>query len=64
MAEQAEDLVKALRATALDKDNFPRLPSERHLPVGLALEAADEIERLQNQAPRGEDLANIMTGDE
>ena len=24
----------------------------------------EQIERLQNQAPRGEDLANIMTGDE
>lgn len=40
--------VERLRATMLDKDNFPRMECERHLPVGLAREAADEIERLRN----------------
>ena len=42
------DLVDRLRATALDKDNFPRMKQEKWLPVGLALEAADEIERLRH----------------
>jgi hypothetical protein len=41
------DIVERLRATLLDKDNFPRMKSETHLPVGLAKEAADEIERLR-----------------
>lgn len=40
-------IVGRLRATALDKDNFPRMNSEKWLPVGLAIEAADEIERLR-----------------
>lgn len=41
------DIVKRLRATQFDKDNFPRMKQEKWLPVGLALEAADEIERLR-----------------
>jgi hypothetical protein len=43
------EIAKRLRATQFDKDNMPRMKSERHLPVGLALEAADEIERLLAQ---------------
>ncbi len=43
-----------LRATALDKDNCPRMDSERWLPVGLALRAADEIERLRSEYPYSE----------
>jgi hypothetical protein len=46
------DLVERLRATQLDKDNFPRMDSERWLPVGLAGEAADEIERLRTENER------------
>jgi hypothetical protein len=41
------DIVERLRGTLLDKDNFPRMDSEKWLPVGLAKEAADEIERLR-----------------
>jgi len=41
----SSDIVERLRATALDKDNFPRMNSEKWLPVGLAIEAADEIVR-------------------
>lgn len=41
------DIVRRLRATTLDKDNFPRMDCEKWLPVGLAREAADEIERLR-----------------
>ena len=41
------DIVNRLRSSALDKDNFPRMDSERWLPVGLAIEAANEIERLR-----------------
>ena len=44
------DIVGRLRAATLDKDNFPRMDSERWLPVGLAKEAADEIERLRAYA--------------
>jgi hypothetical protein len=43
------DIVQRLCATALDKDNFPRMKNERWLPVGLAKEAADEIERLTRE---------------
>ncbi len=43
-----------LRATALDKDNCPRMDSECWLPVGLALRAADEIERLRSEYPYSE----------
>lgn len=42
-------LVNRLRNTALDRDNFPRMNSERWLPVALAVEAADEIDRLSRQ---------------
>jgi hypothetical protein len=41
------DIVERLRATLLDRDNFPRMDSEKWLPVKLAKEAADEIERLR-----------------
>jgi hypothetical protein len=41
------DIVERLRRTLLDRDNFPRMDSEKWLPVGLAKEAADEIERLR-----------------
>lgn len=41
------DIVQRLRATTLDKDNFPRMDSEKWFPVGLAKEAADEIDRLR-----------------
>jgi hypothetical protein len=46
------DIVKRLRGTLLDKDNFPRMDSEKWLPVGLAKEAADEIERLREAMQR------------
>jgi hypothetical protein len=41
------DIVERLRRTLLDRDNFPRMDSEKWLPVRLAKEAADEIERLR-----------------
>lgn len=41
------DIVQRLRATAFDKDNFPRMKQETWLPVGLAEEAANEIEALR-----------------
>jgi hypothetical protein len=41
------DIVNDLRDTAFDKDNLPRMKSERACPVGLALKAADEIDRLR-----------------
>ena len=62
MAES--DLLADLRVAAMFEDAST---------AELLKKAADEIERLQNQvkgmrfiieAPRGEDLANIMTGDE
>lgn len=40
-------IVQRLRGTLLDKDNFPRMDSEKWLPVGLAKEAADRIELLE-----------------
>lgn len=43
------DIVERLRATLLDKDNFPRMKQEKWLPVGLAEEAAAEIERLRGE---------------
>jgi hypothetical protein len=43
------DIVTRLRATTTDKDNMPRMDSERWLPIGLAKEAADEIERLREK---------------
>jgi hypothetical protein len=50
MPEMTErDIVERLRATLLDRDNLLRLHSEQWLPVGLAKEAADEIERLTEQ---------------
>lgn len=53
------DIIHRLRATALDKDNFPRMDSERWLPVGLAKEAADEIERLRKEIyPSTPDISN------
>lgn len=41
------DIVKELRATEYDRDNFPRMKSEWACSVGLALRAAAEIERLR-----------------
>lgn len=41
------DIINELRATQYDKDNFPRMKSEWACSVGLALRAADEIERLR-----------------
>ena len=43
------DIVNELRGTAYDKDNMPRMKSERSCSVRLALAAADEIERLRDQ---------------
>lgn len=42
------DILQRLRATLTDKDNMPRMSSEKWLAVGLAKEAADEIERLRS----------------
>lgn len=42
------DIVVRLRATAFDKDNFPRMKQERWLPIELALEAANKIEHLRS----------------
>lgn len=41
------DIVLRLEGATLDKDNFPRMDSERQVPVGLAKEAKAEIERLR-----------------
>lgn len=46
MTDQPE-LERRLLATGYDRDNFPRMNSERWLPVGLAKEAAAEIARLR-----------------
>jgi hypothetical protein len=43
----SDDLVQRLRQAVLDKDNFPRMDSERQVACGLAREAAAEIERLR-----------------
>ena len=43
-----DDIVDRLRATKWDKDNMPRLPQEKWLPIGLAYVAAEEIERLRH----------------
>jgi hypothetical protein len=53
------DLVKALREEAEHG-----LFLYGSMAAKLLIQAANEIERLQNQSPHGEDLANIMTGDE
>ena len=45
-----KNLVSDLRATAYDKDNFPRMMSERACSVELALEAADRIAMLEDIA--------------
>lgn len=42
-------IISKLRAVQYDKDNFPRMPQEKWLPVSLALDAADEIERLERE---------------
>ena len=49
---RSTSIVERLRGAALDKDNMPRMLSERWLPVGLGLEAADEIERLRAACER------------
>lgn len=41
------DITTRLESATLDKDNFPRMDSERQVPVGLAKEAKAEIERLR-----------------
>lgn len=41
------DITVRLEGATLDKDNFPRMDSERQVPVGLAKEAKAEIERLR-----------------
>jgi hypothetical protein len=41
------DIVNELRGTAYDKDNMPRMKSERSCSVRLALAAAEDIERLR-----------------
>jgi hypothetical protein len=46
------DIVERLRRTLLDRDNFPRMDSEKWLPVGLAKEAADVIEGLREAIQR------------
>jgi hypothetical protein len=48
------DIVNDLRDTAFDKDNLPRMKSERACPVGLALKAADEIERIRQEIKQNE----------
>ena len=42
-------LVVRLRASALDKDNFPRMNTERGASVGTCIEAAAAIEALVAQ---------------
>ena len=41
------DIVHRLNLATMDKDNFPRMDSERQVSVGLAREAASEIVRLR-----------------
>ena len=43
MSETETTLIQKLRATAFDKDNCPRMDSERWCPVGLAKQAADAL---------------------
>lgn len=43
------DIVGRLREACLDKDNMPRMDSERWFPVGLAREATAEIDRLRSE---------------
>jgi hypothetical protein len=38
------DIITKLRSCQTDKDNFPRMRSERYLSVGDALDAANKIE--------------------
>jgi hypothetical protein len=57
------DIVERLRGTLLDKDNFPRMNSETRLPVGLAKEAADEIERLRKLPNDGVDARDRLLTD-
>lgn len=56
------DLVNRLRATAFDKDNFPRMKQEKWFPVGLALEAADEIEELQRRKHASDEALILANG--
>lgn len=39
-------IVKRLRASCLDRDNYPYMDNEIRVRVGLAKEAADYIERI------------------
>lgn len=43
------DITDKLYAVTVDGDNFPRMKTETHLPIGLAHEAADEINKLRKQ---------------
>jgi len=43
------DIVMRLHEATLDKDNMPRMDSERQVSVGLAKEAKAEIERLRSE---------------
>jgi uncharacterized coiled-coil DUF342 family protein len=52
--------VERLRRVLLDRDNFPNMESERRLPVKLAREAADEIERLSAERDELRKKANIL----
>jgi O-succinylbenzoate synthase len=52
------DIVARLRDTTLDKDNFPRMDSEKWFSVGLAKEAANEIKRLRARVKYLEDPCN------
>jgi len=59
------DIVTQLRSCLLDRDNFPRMSSEKWLPVKLASAAADEIERLKTEIQEWHDCAQydaMMTG--
>jgi hypothetical protein len=58
------DIVKRLEAATFDKDNFPRMDSERQVQVGLAKEAKAEIERLRADMAQIERIANIPPADD
>ena len=56
------DIVARLRGTTTDKDNMPRMDSERWFPVGLAREAAAEIARLRARVTELVKLLDIQLG--
>lgn len=47
--DEITTLINRLRDAANDKDNYPRMDSERWLPVGLARSAADMLEKLHTK---------------